>query len=340
MKVLVVNCSEKYYNLGARKIADWLREQGHDVETSNGMKKVSCAYDLVCLSVVFTWHAPLAAKVANMVKANSEVWCGGPGMTHLADYWKEQTGLACTIGLDHRFELQRGNYQWGFAARGCPGMGTEEKPKPCWFCDVWKIEGTKYTYDWGFQPTPFLCDNNLSAQPDLYQWYTIEKYKRTGIKLTDANSGFEPATFTEDTYFNWKQILRGPWRFALDTTKELPDVKRMMGILKDEPARRKRVYVLVGNEPIQQCYERARYIILNGGEPHCQAVMAHDTLTKTPIIWHDWTERKLQDFCRFFNRWLWRSVSLAEYRYSASEAPTFGGSAYTEIITPARGRRR
>jgi hypothetical protein len=332
LKALVVNCSEGYYNLAAAKLADWVTEQGYQVVTSDGMKNVSCAYDLVCLSVVFTWHAPLAAKVANMVKANSEVWCGGPGITHLAEWWKEQTGLTCTIGLDHRFERQRGNYKYGFAARGCPGMGTEDRPKPCWFCDVWKIEGTKYTYDWQFQPTPILCDNNLSAQPDLYQWYTIEKYKRSGVRLLDANSGFEPATFTEDTYFNWKPILRGPWRFALDVMRELPDVKRMMGILKDEPKSKKRVYVLVGNEPIAACYERAMFILDNGGEPFCQAVMAHDTLTKEPLIWHDWTRKKLEDFCRYFNRFLWRYVPLSEYRYSPTKPPTFAGSGFNRMM--------
>ena len=89
-------------------------------------------------------------------------------------------------------------------------------------------------------PAPILCDNNLSALPGDAQQYIIDRYLAFGVPLLDANSGFEPRTFDEGTYQRWKPILRGVWRFALDETRELPDVERMMlhTSLSDESPRR------------------------------------------------------------------------------------------------------
>jgi hypothetical protein len=61
----------------------------------------------------------------------------------------------------------------------------------CWFCIVPKIEGSDFTFDWDFQPAPVLCDNNLSALPVEYQEHIIRRYQETGVRLMDAQSGFE-----------------------------------------------------------------------------------------------------------------------------------------------------
>ena len=315
MRSLVVNCSPGY-NLGANKLADWLRSQGNDVTFHTGDPEIfAYGYDLVCLSVIFSWHAPTARSIALRVRDNSDVWCGGPGMFALANWWKKETGLECAQGLDARFERQIGNYKMTFASRGCP-VG-------CWFCIVPKLEGTEFTLNWDFQPAPFLCDNNLSALPVEFQEHIIRRYQESGTILKDANSGFEPQTFDEGTYRRWKPIMRGPWRFALDTISEMEQVRRMMGILKDEPQSKKRVYVLIGNEPIEQCYERIMKVIEWGGEPHCQPVIKLNALEKKPMIKHDWTELKLMDMARWANRWLWRSVPLSEYSNRKNEKSLF-----------------
>ena len=271
-------------------------------------------YDRVYLSVIFSWHAPTAREVAMRVKGVSDVECGGPGMFALGNWWKRETGLDYHSGLDDRFEHQPGDYKMTFASRGCP-VG-------CWFCIVPKLEGTDFTLYWSFQPAPFLCDNNLSALPVEFQEHIIRRYQDTETKLLDANSGFEPHTFDEGTYRRWKPIVRGPWRFALDTMSELEDVRRMMEILKDEPQSKKRVYVLIGNEPFEQCYERIMKVIEWGGEPHCQPVIKLNALEKKPMVKFNWTEQKLHDVARWANRWLWRSIPLAEYKPRQNE-PAF-----------------
>jgi hypothetical protein len=329
MNALVVNCSHPHYNLGAAKIVNSLVAQGYAVETAKGDPGMfALGYDEVYLSVIFTWHAQIARDIALRVKGNSDVECGGPGVFRLADWWTRETGLKVKRGIDRRFERQPGDYRAVFASRGCPGMGTEEQPDPCTFCIVPAFEGRKFTLNWNFKPAPMLYDNNLSALPVKFQEHIIRRYQETDTRLSDANSGFEPHTFDEGTYERWRPILRGAWRFALDTSKELAEVKRMMRILRDVPASRKRVYVLIGNEPFEACYERARKVIEWGGEPFCQPELPLDWLhdprgSDIPAAF-DWTSQELKDFARYYNRWLWRSMTLAEYKPRKGEPPPFG----------------
>jgi hypothetical protein len=316
-RALVVNCSARHYNLGAAKLADWLRGQEYLVTRASGDPGLFCyGYDLVCLSVIFSWHAPLARDIALRVKAKSEVWCGGPGMMALSKWWTRETGLSSTPGLDQRFERQRGDYKAIFSSRGCPVN--------CWFCVVPRIEGTSFTLDWEFQPAGILCDNNLSALPGEFQEHILRRYRAAAIELRDANSGFEPRTFDESTYRRWKPQLRGPWRFAYDTTDEGEYVRRMMALLRAESPRKKQVYVLIGNEPIASCYERARKVIEWGGEPYCQPVMALNALTRQAVmVRHDWSAGLLRDFARYFNRRIWRAAPIWEYSDRKDEAPPF-----------------
>jgi hypothetical protein len=187
-----------------------------------------------------------------------------------------------------------------------------------------KIEGKAFTLIPDFIPRPILCDNNLSALPVEFQNHIVKRYVETDTQLLDANSGFEPSTFDDGTYARWKQINRGAWRFAFDEMKEADAVERMARILRNEPASKKRVYVLIGNETIAQCYERVQKVIEWGCEPHCQAILPLNALDRHAYkILHDWDVIKLQDFMRWSNRWLWRSVRLWEYSNRRNEAPPF-----------------
>lgn len=305
-KAAVINVSAPHYNLGACKVANWLRSEGWEVQEFNGDPGMfALGFDLVALSVIFTWHAPIAREIAWRVTGKSEVWCGGPGIFRLLDWWKKETGFDAHSGLDQRFERQPGSYRMTFASRGCP-VG-------CHFCIVPKLEGKEFTLDWNFTPTPILCDNNLSALPVEFQEHILRRYRETETRLLDANSGFEPMAFDQGTYDRWSPQLRGPWRFAFDIMPEWRQVSRMMKILGTEASRKKQVYVLVGNEPIDSCYERAMKVIEWGGEPYCQPEMPLDTLTKDPKVRHDWTAESVRDFARFFNRRLWRKNKISDY---------------------------
>ena len=208
-------------------------------------------------------------------------------------------------------------------------------------CIVPRLEGVTFSFDPDFIPAPMLCDNNLSALPVSYQEHIISRYRSFKQPLVDANSGFEPHYFDEGTYQRWKPLLdetRAPWRFALDEMRELADVERMMTILKAESPKRKRVYCLVGNEPIAACYERAIRIIQWGGEPHCQFVLPLNWLGDPGKVKlrFDWTSYKQgQDFCRYFNTWGWRSYPIWDYKPRVNEPRPFASLALQTIVEVA-----
>lgn len=258
--------------------------------------------DTAYLSVVFSWRLPDAYQRAAWYKAQGyRVRAGGPAV------WANRKYLADVAEIGGEVDaLIHHNAQATVASRGCP-VG-------CWFCVVPTMEGKEFTLLWDFTPRPILCDNNLSALPVEYQDHIIRRYQETNTLLLDANSGFEPRTFDEGTYYRWKTINRGPWRFALDEMAELEDVHKMMMILKDEPPYKKRVYVLIGNEPMEACHERILKVIEWGGESHVQPLMSLNTLVKRPMVRHDWTEQKLKDMARWANRWIWRTVPFSEYK--------------------------
>ncbi len=131
----------------------------------------------------------------------------------------------------------------------------------------------------------------------------------------DANSGFEPMNFNEDVYLRWKNILRGPWRFGYDYLPERSAARRMLSILRDEPSKKKRVYVMIGNEPIGACLQRATEVVEWGGEPYCQPYLEKTALSrKDYVLRYDWDADKLTHFARYFNRFLWKYAPLSEYR--------------------------
>lgn len=266
------------------------------------------------LSVAFSWRLPDAYQRAIWYRAQGyHVRAGGPGMfaPSLRGYLSGVAELGGEVdALIHHNPLAT------IASRGCP-VG-------CYFCIVPKMEGKTFILLPDFTPRPILCDNNLSALPVDYQNYIIEKYNKCEVALRDANSGFEPMTFDADTYRRWKPILHGPWRFAFDTTSEELQVNRMMKILKDESPKRKQVYVLIGNEPMRACYERAQKVIEWGGEPYIQPLLPLNALDRDHLkVAYDWTWQQLKDFQRYYNRHLWRYIPLYEYANRKGEKPLF-----------------
>jgi len=258
--------------------------------------------DVAFISVAFSWRLPEAYQRAIWLRAQGyKVRAGGPGLFARRTYLERVTGIGGEVDA-----LVHHNPRATMASRGCP-VG-------CYFCVVPKMEGKEFTLLPDFIPRPILCDNNLSALPVEYQNHIIEKYRKSDVPLLDANGGFEPQTFDKETYRRWKTINRGAWRFGYDETIEENEAHRMAMILKDEPASSKRVYVLIGNEPFEECHRRILQVIEWGCEPHVQPMIALNALAKHPVIRFDWTEQKLRDLARWANRWIWRTVPFSDYR--------------------------
>lgn len=259
------------------------------------------------LSIAFTWLLDKAYSRALWYRAlGYRVRAGGPAV--FLKQMRHEIEDVAEIGGDIPDAVVHHNPAATIASRGCP-VG-------CWFCIVPAMEGREFTLIPDFPVRPVLCDNNLSALPVEYQRHIIDRYKAADVPLLDANSGFEPRTFDEDVYARWREINRGPWRFAYDDQPERPDVERVMRMLRDEPRKRKRVYVLIGNEPFDACMERIRQVIDWGGEPHVQPYIKLNALEKRPHVRFDWTERKLKDVARWANGFVWRVAPFSEYSRS------------------------
>lgn len=265
------------------------------------------------VSVAFTWLLDDAYSICARYRAEGlEVRVGGPAVF----LSKPRRGLerVALVGGDLPDAVFHHNAEATFASRGCP-VG-------CWFCIVPKMEGKKFTLLPEFPVRPILCDNNLSALPGDYQDYIVSRYIGHGVRIKDANSGFEPRTFSEDVYRRWQKINDGPWRFAYDDTPERSHVERVMRMLRHEPARKKRVYCLIGNEPFAACMDRINEIIAWGGEPHVQPFIKLNETRRDKLgrpIKHprfDWTPQLLTDVARWANRWLWRKGPFETYRRS------------------------
>ena len=263
--------------------------------------------DTTYLSVAFTWKLDEAYARAVFARAlGKRVIAGGPAL-FLVKMQHELSDVA-EIGKEYPDALFHHNRSATIASRGCP-VG-------CWFCIVPAMEGREFTLLPDFPVRPILCDNNLSALPADYQDHIISRYRATGTKLLDANSGFEPITFTPDVYARWRDLLNeggGPWRFAYDETKERDQVFAVMKMLEDEPQKRKRCYVLVGNEPYADCMNRIQEVIDWGCEPHVQPYIKLNALHREPHVRFDWTLQKLKDVARWANGFVWKRAPFSEY---------------------------
>jgi hypothetical protein len=262
--------------------------------------------DTAYLSVAFTWKLDDAYQRAIYWKAlGYKVRAGGPGIFTRKHFLAD----VAEIGGDIPDAVSRHNPSATVASRGCP-VG-------CWFCIVPKMEGKQFTLLPEFPVRPILCDNNLSGLPADYQDFIVSRYIGQGVQLIDANSGFEPRTFDEDVFHRWSAINRGPWRFAYDDQEERSYVELVMKMLKDVSPRRKRVYVLIGNEPFASCMDRIREVIAWGGEPHVQPYVKLNALERKPYPRFDWNEQLLRDVARWANSpQIWRKTPFERYRRS------------------------
>lgn len=323
MKALVITVGSKNESLGALKLATWLRRSGYDVDTESRIEPltlVHLGYDLYAFSIVFSWRLPaLVAMVWSIQHEGKAVWIGGPAVTFHpgnARYVEKETGIAPHVGLDRRFEEEPGAYPMVYFSRGCPAY-----TPACGLCPVPKLEGNAFTFYRHAMPAKLLLDNNLSALPDDYQDFIIDRYVTTwrGGKV-DANSGFEPHSFTAATCERWQKFPLQCWRFGYDDISERDEALEMMRVLKfyGHAGQSVRVYTMIGNEPIETCCQRIREVIDMGMHPWPQRLRPLDWREGSLPCRFDWNEQTLIAYQRFYSiAGLWKRMKPEEFYYQS-----------------------
>lgn len=313
----VVTVGNKGESLGAMKLSNWLSRTGYSVSHDTAVFPTTERKDLYAFSVVFSWRIPELIEMVNAVGAESEVWIGGPAVsfsTKNAEYVYSRTGIRPYSGIDDRFESEPGEYPMVYFSRGCPAY-----TPACGLCPVPKIEGNEFRFYRDARPSKLLLDNNLSALPVDYQEEIIERFKDFKGRV-DANSGFEPHSFNEDTLIRWKKFPLMFWRFGYDDITERNEALRMMSLLKKHGYHgdKVRVYTMIGNEPKDVCRQRIQEVIDNGFYPWPQRLRPLDWLGPDGTLptRFDWTEPDLIACQRFYSMAaLWRRVKPGEFYY-------------------------
>lgn len=341
-RALVVTVGEsRRESLGAMKLAKWLGESERYEVTEAGEihPMFDGGFDLYAFSAVFSWHLPRLVEYVRAAKDWGEVWIGGPAVSfhgRNAAYVYRETGVRPHVGLDDRFESHPGKYPMVYFSRGCPAY-----TPACGLCPVVKLEGDSFRFYPDATPAKLLLDNNLSALPDDYQDHIIKRYKEDwrGPGLVDANSGFEPHTFTGETLLRWEAFPLRYWRFGYDDLTERDEALAMMRLLQSRGYRgeKVRVYTLIGNEPIADCHKRIREVIEHGFHPWPQRLRPLDWLGGPLPCRHDWDEPTLIAYQHFYgNAGLWKKLKPEEFFYQGRHPLSAGNASIPIVCTNQR----
>jgi hypothetical protein len=201
--------------------------------------------DALCISVVFTWHLPIAKAYA--ASLNKPVRIGGPAV-ELA----EKTlpgfflGTRAQIGGDYAGVLQRWNAHATRTSVGCI--------RKCGFCSVPMVEGRRALDQFGqrqvalgdWPDAPIICDNNLLAN-------SIEHFDRVMDRLekwpwSDFNQGTDARLLTEHHAERIARLTHHIMRLALDSMEYADQWKQAVEMLlrAGVPKRAIRTYCLMG----------------------------------------------------------------------------------------------
>lgn len=315
-KILLINCSYPNYNLGIEKMKVYFGERCREARSVE-LDLFTGDFDGVMLSVIFSWDVPFAVQQAKLaLSQGKKVMIGGGGTFHLRHWIEKETGLKPYYKPHPTLDAVEANFKMVYFTRGCI--------ENCFQCVVPRIEGRLVTMNWKSRPAKVLMDNNLSEIPSAFKEHIIESYLSSGITSVDANSGFEPKGVDEYTIRLFNQLPLRWWRIGFDEIGEEPQVIEAIKLIKSISKKTIRVYTMFGHEPIEVCRHRCEKVIELGCEPVPQALIVNTSKTKTPTIMHDWNERLLKDFQRFFYQpALWRKMKLEDYAPRVDKKSTF-----------------
>jgi len=316
MKVAVITESPDIYNLGARKLEAWSKQQGYQVVYSYRATLESLMADKAYLSALFTWDLPNLIHDANLLKYHGvEVEIGGPAATVMSDHIWNLTRIKPHLGIDERFEHVKGDFEMTFTQRGCP--------RGCEFCLVQKVEGKKIIeyedYNIPVGANPKVGDNNILCTSWRHQEEFAERMKI--VRNLDINSGFDDRIFVlnPEKYFKlYRDLKFEAWRFAFDKPEQQEPLKKCVDYLHSQGIgyRKITVFALIAGpgSSFEEDRKKLQFLIDIGCSPYPQRFRPFDTTFRNyiPSSWGPQEDPDLL-FGYYGIAYIWKSCSWQEY---------------------------
>lgn len=202
--------------------------------------------EALCISVVFTWHLPLALRYADSMR-HRRVRIGGPAVK-LAKQKMPGFFLGTLAELDGEIPgvLQRFNPQATRTSVGCI--------RNCSFCSVPLVEGQDTLAEFGkrqmalqdWPDLPVIADNNLLANSAAHFDRVLDRLEKH--EWSDFNQGTDARLITEHHAERFARLRKPTIRLALDSMSYVDAWDRALDrLLKAGVAKRNiRTYALIG----------------------------------------------------------------------------------------------
>lgn len=168
--------------------------------------------DEVHVSVTFSWDLPLAERLAEYWSWVAPVKIGGPA-----------TGEAGGEFVPGRY-VKKG---YVLTSRGCPNR--------CWFCSVWKREGTETRELPTTEGYNLLDDNILACSDDHIKrvFAMLAAGKKQYRKPVEFTGGLEAARLKQWHVEALRELRPKQMFFAYDTPDDLAPLQRVGAMLLD-----------------------------------------------------------------------------------------------------------
>lgn len=264
------------------------------------------------LSIVFTWHLPLAyQKCIWYGKLGYEVVVGGVAVKLMPDY------LSSVAKIENEYEniISKHNQYATFTTRGCPNK--------CKFCAVPAIEGDFIELD-TWEVKPIVCDNNFLASSRKHFDKVVDSLKF--LKHIDFNQGLDARLLNNYHIDRLRELNIDTLRFSWDNINQEKYVFEAINrvIKSGIPKSKLTVYCLVN---FNDTYDDARYrcekLKSLGIMTFVMRYQPLNTLKKNSYVSPNWNGSLLTDFCRYWNRQVWlKKITFEDYierRYKRKE---------------------
>jgi hypothetical protein len=260
--------------------------------------------DALCISVVFTWHLPIAKAYADSVQRKVRI--GGPAIElakrTLPGFFLSNGRIE--VGGDYPGVLQRWNPHATRTSVGCI--------RKCSFCSVPMVEGQRALEQFGqrqvplddWLDAPIICDNNLLANP-------IEHFDRVCDRLekwpwSDFNQGTDARLITEHHAERIARFKNHIMRLALDSMSYADSWEQALDVLlrAGVPKRAIRTYCLMGfGTSPDESWKTCEFIENHGIKPlpmwfHELNALERNIVTdrQAALGWNDYERRRLMQW--------------------------------------------